>query len=670
MDPNLLQNFRGQQFVSQYSGIPVDAFVSSASALQKRMDTNRENMDKLELMAYNIQTLDIDEGVKQERLKAIRDEQERISASGAYEMATDLVRQQAKDFQTDARLQQAQKNLKSYNDMYEASKNLSDFQRIKLTEAMHNYRAQGGVGSEADQYGRYKQLGPIDFYEEVDINKRVADFTDNWMANQDAYASPDGNGYIVSGTNKFVSKEEVYQMAVQNLMSDNKVRRQLADQARYNYFAANQDQGFEALRVQGEDFTNSFNQVVDNYVMPYAEKEAFVQKTRDMKGDPVWQAGYERSLDAGLQLVATGPGVNFGNDPKDLKELNAELSNLQAEGNKLREQLAKVNPSDKNMINQLNNQIQANTQRMSKLTDLRNNATAAVTNPQEKRDLDFYSMHTKEEIDRLAAGKNTTVAAVLEPAYRKAYGIPAGQAVSPAQILNAWQRGANVASSSKEIKGYISNYAKTNTAVPQMLMVNNANEQKQLTGVVQNSNVLFYESGTTGAMPNTDELRNLRYTVTGVTSHTEEGPMMVIRFDDATTADDKVGNNQADYAGRVMYVKEVVPTGNFAQVANQVANRTMRSNNFLPGGIQANQQIMKSAITMDTPYTYAADISALNTNGSVSLYNPNNPSQHVGTVTKDGSGMFILDGNANKHYYEHEINALLEQRANGQNLGR
>ena len=70
-----LSNFKSSQFVSQYKGVPLAEFQQAATVLQNRGIQNRDAMDKLDMMAYQVQTAPIDESVKQARIKAIRDEQ-------------------------------------------------------------------------------------------------------------------------------------------------------------------------------------------------------------------------------------------------------------------------------------------------------------------------------------------------------------------------------------------------------------------------------------------------------------------------------------------------------------------------------------------------------------------------------------------------------------------
>ena len=48
-------NFKATPFVSQYAGLPIEEFAQSAQVLQQRGIQNREQLDKLDMMAYQIQ---------------------------------------------------------------------------------------------------------------------------------------------------------------------------------------------------------------------------------------------------------------------------------------------------------------------------------------------------------------------------------------------------------------------------------------------------------------------------------------------------------------------------------------------------------------------------------------------------------------------------------------
>ena len=85
-----LSNFRSSPFVSQYKGLPIDAFQQSATVLQNRAIQNKDQMDKLDMLAYETAVYgNEDEAIKQAQIKKIREEQERISKTGAYERSAD-----------------------------------------------------------------------------------------------------------------------------------------------------------------------------------------------------------------------------------------------------------------------------------------------------------------------------------------------------------------------------------------------------------------------------------------------------------------------------------------------------------------------------------------------------------------------------------------------------
>ena len=134
-----LSNFRSSPFVSQYKGLPIDAFQQSATVLQNRAIQNQESLDKLDMMAYNISVSNVDEGVKQARLKSIRDEQERIAGTGAYEMAGDLVRKQGKDFMQDSALNTATSNYQNITAGMTEAQKYSPQQQAAFQMRVKNY---------------------------------------------------------------------------------------------------------------------------------------------------------------------------------------------------------------------------------------------------------------------------------------------------------------------------------------------------------------------------------------------------------------------------------------------------------------------------------------------------------------------------------------------------
>ena len=524
-------NFKVTPFISQYAGLPIEEFAQSAQALQQRGMQNREQLDKLDMMAYQIQTAPIDESIKQARIKSIRDEQERIAQSGAYEMATDLVRGQVRDFTRDKRLQTAQSNYASYLKMLKDSENLSPAQQQKVRAAYAKYVSEGGVGEQENEFGRYNTMTPVQFYEDQSISGFVSDFTDNWMANQNAYASPDGKGYIISGTNKFVPYEEVYNMAMQAIQADPKMTRQLNDEALYKLSQIAGDPGVmftgnpmdklqvvdpvtgETKEVSARDY------VAQQYVNPYAVKESFEQRTKDVKADPLLTgSGSADATKLGDVSFMVSEAVNFGTVP-DYDSYTSEVESAQNSIATIQEQLNQTITEDtrKALLNNLskaqNNLSRLQSYKQEYITSLPKEDQFAVK---------FADALAKEGINSIPTGsvdqsrdgkvtnrgmseKDFTKFNKANEIYRELYMQEYGQApdqVSFSPMYMALNKGKNVNNksfSSEDFKGFINNLHETSTVAPGIYQfsdkLRSSGGVNTLRDAIQGGNIAVYHSG-------------------------------------------------------------------------------------------------------------------------------------------------------------------------------
>jgi len=342
-----LSNFKSSPFVGQYKGLPIDAFQQSATVLQNRAVQNQDTLDKLDMMAYNISVSDVDENVKQSRMKAIRDEQERISGSGAYEMATDLVRKQSKDFMQDTALNTATSNYKNMTAGMAESQKYSPQQQAAFKMRLANYK---GVG-EGNEMGQYNTFGPASFYEDIDFNEKIDKFVDDWKANESEWVSnAQKAGYITSGGTKKVTEQEVRDASLRMLQSDPTYRRALEDEARYKLYELTGDINSMAadpntvIGTRGDENVTALQAAMEDYVEPYAQRESFKATSAGMKTDANF------GLKMKMQQEFAGRSVVQGSAINPYEKLTSEnwrqtTANQQAQLKSLKDQLSTVDPT-------------------------------------------------------------------------------------------------------------------------------------------------------------------------------------------------------------------------------------------------------------------------------------------------------------------------------------
>lgn len=226
-----LSNFKSTQFVSQYAGLPVDEFLQSASALQQRGQQNQEKLDQLELMANNIQTMDIDQNVKQSRLAEIDKQMTALAESGAYEHAAAQVRMQARDFARDEELMDASANYSKLQKMKAEAKaqGATQIQLQYLDNAIAAYNRGGGAAGGSD-------LAEVSFYKEANLAKEVDMILNGQKANKTIISAPDGSGFINTKTNERVTEADLRKQAIAYLSGDPKFSRQIQDMAKLNIY--------------------------------------------------------------------------------------------------------------------------------------------------------------------------------------------------------------------------------------------------------------------------------------------------------------------------------------------------------------------------------------------------------------------------------------------------
>lgn len=314
-----LSNFRSSQFVSQYKGLPIEAFQQTANVLQQRELANKAAMDKLDMLAYQTDVYGKDEAIKQAQIQKIREDQERIAAAGAYANASDIVRMQGKEFAQNSALNQARSNYKAIQTgMTEAAKH-SPAQQKMFELALSQYE---GVG-EPNELGKYNKFS-YSFHEDPDLNKAIDDFVDDWKADETAWVQKHA-GYIKTGGTKKVDEKEVRRAAVRMLLANPEYQRAIRENANLQVYnrtgnlndmagnPADYELTYTVKDKDGKDVeykTNMLEQYLGELVDPYAARESFEQDRLDLKGDSTWGAMFEKQASNVIPMVVPGSTIN------------------------------------------------------------------------------------------------------------------------------------------------------------------------------------------------------------------------------------------------------------------------------------------------------------------------------------------------------------------------
>ena len=431
IDP--LSNFRSSPFVSQYKGLPIDAFQQSATVLQNRAIQNQESLDKLDMMAYNISVSNVDEGVKQARLKSIRDEQERISGTGAYEMATDLVRKQSKDFMQDSALNTATSNYQNITAGMTEAQKYSPQQQAAFQMRVQNYK---GVG-EPNELGRYNNFGPASFYEDVDFNEKINEFVKDWKANSQEWVSnAQKAGYITSGGTEQVTEEEVRNAAMMMLQSDPTYRRALEDEARYKLYEATGDInamaadpntviGTRTLADGTEENVTALQSAMETYVEPYAQRESYRKTKADMKTDGNFGLKLQMQNMAGRSIIQ-GSAIN-PYEKLTVDNWKEVTGSQQIQLQSLKDQLNTIDPeTNPTQYSSVQNQIDAIQSQYNTLQQIQEEyrANLADISPEDSKALAFHEKIQNIAIPRTGDRffENPDDANTILEAYKEVYG--------------------------------------------------------------------------------------------------------------------------------------------------------------------------------------------------------------------------------------------------------
>lgn len=134
----LAQGFEYTPIVRPYAPAPVDEFREALDERSSVFDKNVDEMDKLDILANNIDVLDPDKDIKLGEIDKIRQSLGQVSEMGA-ENATNLVRKAAKDFASNQRL-------KGASEMYMLNKQKEEDIRQMRLKGLTPYDFSGEYG--------------------------------------------------------------------------------------------------------------------------------------------------------------------------------------------------------------------------------------------------------------------------------------------------------------------------------------------------------------------------------------------------------------------------------------------------------------------------------------------------------------------------------------------
>jgi len=439
-----LSNFRSSQFVSQYKGLPIEAFKETADILQQRSLANKAAMDKLDMLAYQTEVYGEDEAVKQAQLQKIRDEQERIASTGAYENASNLVRMQSKDFMQNSALNQARTNYQAIQKAMSEADNYSPAQKAMFQLQLSKYK---GVG-EPDEFGKYNKFS-YSFHEDPDLNAAIDDFVDDWKADETAWVNKHA-GYITTGGTKKVTEEEVRAAALRMLMANPKYQRAIIENANYNVYQrtgnledmagnpADYDMSYTVKDKNGKDVVvkqNMLDAYLGELVDPYAQREAYTANKMDLKGDSTWGARFTAAQNAVIPQVVVGSTINdFGG--MDYDSFKQEMQDNAASIEKLQMDLSntsqEANPGEYNRIQKEIATLQARQKDMNDLKTSYREKVQSEYDVEDQNRLAFFDVIDAGSFGNLKSAKgdpkmsNPVVKQYVDE-YIKVYGVEAAR---------------------------------------------------------------------------------------------------------------------------------------------------------------------------------------------------------------------------------------------------
>lgn len=635
-----LSNFRSTQFVSQYAGLPIDEFLQSAGALQKRAQQNTQQLDQLEMMAANIKTLDIDQNVKDARLAQINKQMESLAASGAYEHATDRIRMEARDFARDEQLISASTNYAKLQKMKEEAKAVgaSDIQLQKIDNAMQLYSQSGGAKAGAN-------LQDLAFYKEANLSKEIDGILKGQMASGYVTAAPDGNGYIVTSSGEKVTKEDLRKQALAHLASNPQYQRQIEDMARLNVYN-------ETLQSTGDSKAayNMYNNVdagtlsgyqsniVENIISPSVEKYSYSRTGKKLTGDPLYAlAARNSSKVASIPISGATDMIDLGTIPKNSQDFRSKQKQFAGEVATLETQLADaISRGAENEAQTIRQQLNMKQTGLDQLNQVYSGYIKQIEDPTLKVGAVLNAAVKSGDFDKMQDMGNTfgdfydNILASPEFAeYAKDFGITTQdiqQQTDQNSGLKLYKKGQDDRwfSGGTDFDDYLDD--KGQTTMPQQYGIDDQDLRERATKAAQTGAVTFYNSETTGPVTDDELLQKSPYEITGVTSMTEKGHMYVIKFSDELADKKKYTDEQNDLAGQTMLIS--VANSNINQVVGEEMMQSLaKGNTITEGGTVARTGAATYASMLGMPPRYAEEITSIGPgakSSSTSLYHRNN----------------------------------------------
>ena len=207
----LFDNYRLPQAqpIPTYTGIPLEQYEDTASQLQENYYRNVADMDKLQIMAENMPMFGADVKERERATNYIKETLSDIAKTGRFENATSQVRQLAKKFATDQRLNEARNR---YQQGMQHLQNLDE--RYNKGEISENaYRYSKAVLSQypgLDQTENFSQylFNPSNYF---DVQDALDEFGKGWKENATSSGwKPTGDGRWVKEDGTYIDAQEVY----------------------------------------------------------------------------------------------------------------------------------------------------------------------------------------------------------------------------------------------------------------------------------------------------------------------------------------------------------------------------------------------------------------------------------------------------------------------------
>lgn len=367
---NSFGNFQFNQYQQQFAPLPAQDIIKTGELMNQEYFKNQALMDKTQQAIDSISVFDEDAGVKKEQLESYqRTLQSIMDNGGGFEMAGEAARNLARQVGKNKQLSSAASNYKQYKSLMEEADKMdaSDYQTAKVRALKDNYK---GVGLK-DEFGKYKNIGSVDFYKEHDIMKEVSDFLKGAKASQSVTMTDDGY-WKVKGTSEVLSEQELMQYGFNMVAKNPKYRRQMQDMARFRA-----SDGDLTNEITSEQFGNAYNAIAKELVSPSAGAYSYFRNNLDYKYDAVKGKG---AIDAKEDLKNRQTGRSeiipmevptFEENYSSYKESNAKLESIKKRiaegesGDEVMTELSDATKANKELKESVYQEIEAITNEMN-----------------------------------------------------------------------------------------------------------------------------------------------------------------------------------------------------------------------------------------------------------------------------------------------------------------